>query len=327
MTHETVEKRSGTTWRESLPAAWSTNRESSLVHHACYQALGARTGPVSLGEFQGVVNAFSAVAIAHRALKVSCPVGGPVPAEDENGHVRLLLQIQELSLAAGVYLHFFSLEERAGAGREAKDRISAAVGLATAILGPNATYHLWYESVINLATNEESFDGKVFRNPVTWPRPRIGQADRGVLHAALEALDALSLPERRRITLSLRWYKQGVGGEEDGVLKLWLALEALTMTGTNIRGLRKAVAAAYGEPEEKVSERYLLGRLHGLRSDIVHGKIRGSSHAHIVDFMAGLYTDLLSARLGCPVRQDGKQLRERLGKELDDALAMAGRND
>src|SRR6266545_6605089 len=120
------------------------------------------------------------------------------------------------------------------------------------------------------------------------------------VHQAIE-LQGASL--RQRMRLSLRWLASA--GHDRGVdsfLKLWIALETLALPEgiTDIGPANALLAEAYGLSRQEVGERFCLGRLQNLRSEIVHNGKLPKIPGEVSKFFEGLYFDLLFAVLARP---------------------------
>lgn len=79
--------------------------------------------------------------------------------------------------------------------------------------------------------------------------------------------------ERSKLEIALRWYQRGLDSDQpiDQLLYFWVALEALTMTTTDIKEIPKALKYILTSTGEKViKEKLRIGRIYGCRCDIVH---------------------------------------------------------
>ncbi len=110
----------------------------------------------------------------------------------------------------------------------------------------------------------------------------------------------------RTIETALRWYGQAIeeGRPEDSFLKLWIAIEALSMPdSTNVRSAIRMLAASYGFREEEARDFFQLGRIQGLRSRILHEGALVEVSPRFIDLVCALFRDLLFAELGIPCEQ------------------------
>ena len=98
------------------------------------------------------------------------------------------------------------------------------------------------------------------------------QASLGQIGAIFEANAGRSTEHRSRLRIASQWYWRA-DAETDPVQKfiaLWLIIEVLEMDGTNIAPVKQVVQALTGDVAIPVAA--AIGRLHGLRSRLVHGK-------------------------------------------------------
>jgi hypothetical protein len=166
-------------------------------------------------------------------------------------------------------------------------------------------------------------------------RLRTFQAVNRMLDAHVEALDAvadLDLSSESPILAASRWYLRGaqLGLAPDAIVFFWVALEALAKPSygtplsneesrrTDVRWVELAVEAAGLDPSIVQPS---IGRLAGLRAEIVHG---GVEHPEL--FSEGYYATEALARLllrhklglgemGWPLFPDESNLREPMKSE------------
>lgn len=105
------------------------------------------------------------------------------------------------------------------------------------------------------------------------------------VHEIKLAIESTQVPvqaERRRIAVAANWYWKAES-ELDYVnrfIEYWIGVEALEMPNTtNIRPVKKRLEEITGIEEDKWSEP--VGKLFGLRSELVHGKQRNVSKNEI----------------------------------------------
>jgi hypothetical protein len=159
------------------------------------------------------------------------------------------------------------------ARRICEDAIDRGTGLLTAILGPAI------------------FGRQVFRGWV--------ENERGMIAEAwVKRVDAVSLPVEslsddclsavknlkndpdlwRRFTLISRFWSRSLGeaSSEEKYLFLWTVLEIFPMKDTtNIRPISELLSAVVRRPADFVKEKLEIGRLFGLRSELVHNGTLG----------------------------------------------------
>lgn len=176
---------------------------------------------------------------------------------------------------------------------------SAVIGLVVAFLGRNAAARKLFDMCLDI-TGAFSVFGRI-DNPFRHGRPNLADDALLEIEAASDALSDLSPHDQDRLRLSLRWFGQSLREEEDqdAFIKLWVALEVLAMPdATNVKPLNLSLADAYDMPFDEVTRRFQVGRIHGLRSDMLH---EGKSSLHfplISDYAHALYIDLLRHMVG-----------------------------
>lgn len=131
----------------------------------------------------------------------------------------------------------------------------------------------------------QMFMEPVFRGPLKgekmvlslFVRPALSQVvEVGELKKNLEKMGATLKQDSehaRRFDLMSRFYSKALSFDpgEEQFLMLWTALEIHPMVNTsNIRPLVDLMSRVSGESKEKVNELFQIGRLFGIRSDLVH---------------------------------------------------------
>ena len=201
---------------------------------------------------------------------------------------------------AGTYIMFFTQYADGGpvSETEALAKIEAARGLVNAVEGMNATYHHLFDNQMVLPDGQQSATSPAIQNLNVFPAP-FAVPDR--LSAVAGGLAPLPQDDRSRIMLSLRWFDKAERETEpiDAFLKMWFALETLVMPDTtDIRPINIALTRIYDLSRDDVTTRFKIGRIFGLRSDIVHnGQVR-SIHQQLQRYIQAVYVDILFDLLG-----------------------------
>jgi hypothetical protein len=95
---------------------------------------------------------------------------------------------------------------------------------------------------------------------------------------------------------------------------------------TDIRPINIILTAIYNEALEKVREEFLVGRLFGLRSSIVHDGAKPAIHGDVLQYVNHLYTDILFHIVGQPTEQRAKKylsLRADIIREFFQKIASS----
>ena len=90
----------------------------------------------------------------------------------------------------------------------------------------------------------------------------------------------------------------------DAVLKYWIAIETLAIS---VKGMNQILSNCYNISVQEARERFLMGRLHGFRSNIVHQGQIPRNPSMVIGYMETLYSDILCAflQLPCPQKAGG----------------------
>jgi hypothetical protein len=192
--------------------------------------------------------------------------------------------------------------EGGGYGGEAgaRARTAAALGALAALFGRNMARELVFDTVFGLPPNPSvTIHSEMLR--VDEQRPSLTPARMERLQHASRTWAEAGEGDRRSMELSLRWLHRATGEDgADALLSLWIAIEALELTTTDIAPISAALGKIYGLPASEAKAEFLVGRLFGLRGTIVHGGARPPIDALVIEYAEELYADLMLRRLGLP---------------------------
>ncbi len=80
----------------------------------------------------------------------------------------------------------------------------------------------------------------------------------------------------------------------DAVLKHWVALETLVMPNTtDLRPVNEVLKRVYGKPMAEIQATFGVGRVFGLRAQIVHHGAIVPIDERLLRYLEALYADLL----------------------------------
>lgn len=184
-------------------------------------------------------------------------------------------------------------------------RLAAAIGLLQVLHGNSAAYALLTEGEVEFKDLQIASYGHVFRSPHALPAPDLSLGALASTCRAVEASAHLSLPDRNRLSLALHWYCQAAQEDGvDGLLKGWIALEVLAMPDTSdISAIQDSLARAYGLTRREAGDTFLIGKLFGLRSRIVHDGRTPELHGAVNLYLQSIFADVLADHLSLPPRR------------------------
>lgn len=194
----------------------------------------------------------------------------------------------------GPHAVFFTAHDDEPAARQ---RITAAAGFLAAFQGKDIVYERLFE--LAEAPGKMSQYSPSIEMPGMHGTPNLAHTYLGFIASAHAALGRMEPATQNRINLALRWFdaamrERGV----DAFLKYWLAIETLAMPdGSNIRPIIETLASVYEVSYEEARERFLIGRLYGRRSRIVHQGEIDAVHADVLVYLFAVFIDLLRAEL------------------------------
>ncbi|GAA0887472.1 hypothetical protein [Rhodanobacter soli] len=177
---------------------------------------------------------------------------------------------------------------------ELADRSTEYVSLLVSTNYRNIACRRLFTHIVGRGNSSMVAAGSLIRLPFDLPAPDLTQEALGRFPKCHGEIEKRSPNQKQKITLSLHWHLKGIQSDGlDSFLSLWIALETLAMTSTNIADLNSALAAVYNITRESASAEFGVGRIFGLRSQIVHNGIRKRISTDLTDYMECLYADLL----------------------------------
>lgn len=177
---------------------------------------------------------------------------------------------------------------------ELADRSSEYVSLLISTNYRNIACRRLFAHAVGRLDGSMMAAGDLIRLPFDLPAPDLSHNVLNRFPRCHEEIARRDPSQKQKFALSLHWHIKGIQGDGlDSFLSLWIALETLTMTSTNISGLNDALAAAYATTARSAAAEFGAGRLFGLRSKIVHNGVRKRISTDLTDYMECLYADLL----------------------------------
>ncbi len=182
--------------------------------------------------------------------------------------------------------------------KKLSERSDECVSLLVATNYRNIAFRQLFTQTIGISDNSIAMSSDAFRLPFDLPRPDLSATALSRFQRSHEHLDKYPPEKKRKILLSLRWHLKSI--QSDGVdcfLNLWIALETLSMNTSNISDMNKLLAAAYSITQPEAAATFGIGRIYGLRCNIVHSGSRQTISTNLTDYMECLYSDLLQYTL------------------------------
>ncbi|MBA3473507.1 MAG: hypothetical protein H0T57_09835 [Rubrobacter sp.] len=192
----------------------------------------------------------------------------------------------------------------------AREKVSFTRSVMVAFMGRNAAYKYMFDVTVECGARTVGHTSLVFSTPRD-ETPVVNKQGEELVSEVLEKLSSLDNSTQNRIRLALRWYQRSFGddrlvrdtveGQIDDFINSWLALETLVMEGTtNIAPVKRMLGEIHGLDAQRVVDLFPIGRIYGLRGDILHeGQIHGLKDG-LTRFMTDVFADLLLHVLDLP---------------------------
>lgn len=134
-----------------------------------------------------------------------------------------------------------------------------------------------------------------------------------IIEPVSKVINSLELQLQARVKLGLRWL-DSAEHETNGIdefLKLWFAIETISMPdSTDIKPLVTRLASIYTIKPHEAKELFGIGRIFGLRSNIVHNGLIIGIHQKLIDYLKAIFNDILLDICSLPNNKRAKQILE-----------------
>jgi hypothetical protein len=209
-------------------------------------------------------------------------------------------------------------------GNEAnvKRAISSSTGFLAAFTGRNAVYEKIYENIFDIGSGYVTVFGPVSLNPGASPKPNFSRANVALINEAVKKIANLEERTRSRLGLAFHWYEKALKDSgRDAFLKSWIALEVLAMPdSTNIRPINEALARTYGKTIDETIKTFVVGRIFGLRSRIVHdGEVLPIKFV-LEEYIQAIFADVLCDMLQITPYYQAEVIRNKNGFDFEKIL-------
>jgi hypothetical protein len=187
--------------------------------------------------------------------------------------------------------------------------LQSARGLLSNIEGKNSNYLHITDYIHHFPEGNKSLNSPSIKMPDPCP----AFLTEIMVESISEKINSLELELQSRIKLALRWVDSSEH-ETNGIdefLKLWFAIETISMPdSTDIKPLVIRLAKIYKLEPQEAKEYFGVGRILGLRSNIVHnGHITGI-HQQLIDYLKAIFNDTLLDICCLPNNKRTKQILE-----------------
>lgn len=237
---------------------------------------------------------------------------------------------REATTPPGIYsvvLLPYDVDGVPGVEPETRAKVGAIAGLIGAVGGRTLVFDKLYDNIRSMSRGKTTAFSRAMLNPGALVVPRI-DAGRIGLAQAIGAAAFQESKEGARLRLSLRWFDASVQSDDnvDSFIRCWIALETFAMPdSTNIAPINEALVSVYGlSDSDTARDRFRVGRLYGLRGDIVHSGSPTSLNGAVDEYLRAIYVDTLLFMCAVPsdkraeaVRSsNATALREYLGRDF-----------
>lgn len=184
-------------------------------------------------------------------------------------------------------------------------KLQSARGLLSITEGKNTNYWHVTDYILNFPSLQRSSISGSIRMPVA----KKAFYKEIIVDEVSKRVENLEEKISNQIRLASRWIDSAEHETQpiDEFLKLWFAIEVVSMPDTtNIRPLADRMAKIYDITSNEAKENFYLGRLFGLRSNIVHEGLQPVIHMQLTSFLRAIFYDLLMDTCNLPSKHLSK---------------------
>jgi len=272
---------------ELIPTEWHDQQ----VWVSCYRAYRLRKDELVATEHFELLDVrgqlfWGGAPLFKSALRIEPQPDGGVVVHSEPEGIR--------HTPEGPYLMLMTRTDYPRAEEDTRSQIRSVLALLRLTLGPNIAVEPLSDLVFTASTsNVTALES--FRPPSASPPQYLDPGRRGSISDLHKSINGLPREERNRVELSLDWFfRASEAFGVDGFLMYWFALETLAMPGNkSLAAVVDKLGEIYKLDKSTVQARFRLGRLYGLRGNIVHSGLRPPIQTRVLDFVGAVYWDLL----------------------------------
>lgn len=196
----------------------------------------------------------------------------------------------------------------------AREKIGFTRSAMVALLGRNAAYKHEFNTTVECGNGAVANPSLVVTTPAD-EIPIVNEEGVKLVGTALDKLSALDDEMQNRVRLALRWYQRSFGDDRlvrdtieedtDKFINSWLAWETLAMERYNDHiSITRMLAGIHGLEVERIGELFPIGRIYGLRGEILHRGRLQRLNPDLPRFMTDIFVDLLRHVLCLPSGQN-----------------------
>ncbi len=195
----------------------------------------------------------------------------------------------------------------------ARYRIDSARAVIVAVMGLNAAFEQVCELSVEGRDASRAGIGRrspAMENPSFYEAPDLEDDSAfELIHSILEGIESLDAPTQNRVRLALRWYQRALGdrrafkvggGDVDGLINYWIALETLVRVGE--QGVTGALIGALSEihdlSRQEIGQTFPISKVYQRRKKIVHqGELMLDMSIELQQFLTDVFVDILVLRI------------------------------
>lgn len=202
-----------------------------------------------------------------------------------------------------------------------KDRIKSYASLFSIVFGENVIYKQIFENIISCKTGIPTATSSTIINPRSNPNPIISTKNLLQVSDIVKAKNNLNQTLQNKVDSSLTWYYDSIKDfGTSSFLKCWIAIEILVLNDSNIKPIKEIFYKIYNESETRDNELFMIGKLYGIRGEIVHDGSKRPIHGLLLKYLQFIYIDIFYEILQLEPRYATQLLLDNIKLNLDDLI-------
>lgn len=226
----------------------------------------------------------------------------------ENGTLNFVQELTNHNESSnGAYIIFYSRYKGAETEDQSISEIRISRGLLNLVEGRNTIFLHIYDNILHLPSGESEMVSDSIKMPEI-----VQSFENGItIDEVTKQILILEESIQNRIKLAMKWVDDAEHENQpiDSFLKLWFALEVLSMPNTtNIKPLNTTLGKIYTMSSQDVGQTFKIGIIFSLRSHIVHNGLNIPIHMQLNLYLKALITDVLHDLCSMPSKLLAQQV-------------------
>lgn len=307
-----------------IPKEWNLKSEEDKILTKCFIVINLKKEDI-VNEFQKI-NILNDVIALFIYGKIKYLYSGKCEIDklfDCDRQIRS--EVKNKTTNQGLYCLLLTPFEVAGEKLnedEINKKINQSLGILNIFAGKAISYAEIFTNILYYDRKRIETFSEIIENPNYFKKPNIEEKNLNYIQNICNNINKLSNTEmKNKVLLSLDWFFQAIKSKNiDSFLKLWIAIEALTTGNKTASYVSRKLAEIYNMNLKDSNNYFMFGKISGYRDKVVHHGESKPIKSELLDYLEGIYIDLLFNYLKLDSPSKSKKNREKENFNLDNLL-------